>query len=174
MTADVVRGLAVFDVDGVLADVAHRLHHLEGGRKNWGAFFAAADRDPPLPVGLQLAAELSADHDLAYLTGRPEHLRRVTQRWLARHDLPAGPLWMRPPGDFRPARVMKLDALSGLAADRTVEIVVDDDSDVVDALRAAGYAVLHATWAGPVRGGRARNRAHQATLYDAQETEGRT
>jgi len=168
------RGLAVFDVDGVLADVGHRLHHLEGGRKDWGAFFAAADKDPPLPVGLQLAAELAADHDLAYLTGRPEHLRRVTQRWLGRHDLPPGPLWMRPRGDFRPARVMKLDALSELAADRAVEIVVDDDTDVVDALQAAGFAVLHATWAGTVRGSRGRAAAHQATLYDAQETEGRT
>jgi hypothetical protein len=41
-------------------------------------------------------------------------------------------------------------------------------------LQAAGYAVLHATWAGPVRGSRGRDAAHQATLYDAQETEGRT
>lgn len=174
MTDGQPRGLAVFDVDGVLADVGHRLHHLEGGRKDWGAFFAAADRDPPLEVGLQLAAELSAEHDLAYLTGRPEHLRRVTQRWLARYDLPAGPLWMRPRGDFRPARVMKLDALSELSVDRTVEIVVDDDTDVVESLQAAGFAVLHATWADTARGRRDRPEARQATLYDAQETEGRT
>ena len=172
--AGAARGLAVFDVDGVLADVGHRLHHLEGGRKDWGAFFAAAETDPPLPVGLQLAAELAADHDLAYLTGRPEHLRRVTQRWLGRHDLPPGPLWMRPRGDFRPARVMKLDALSELAADRAVKIVVDDDTDVVDTLREAGYAVLHADWAGPPRGTRRRPAAHQGTLYEAQETDGRT
>ncbi len=170
--SDGTRGLAVFDVDGVLADVAHRLHHLEGGRKDWGAFFAAAERDPPLPVGLALATELAVEHDLAYLTGRPEHLRRVTQRWLARHELPAGPLWMRPARDFRPARVMKLDALGRLGAGRAVEIVVDDDSDVVDSLREAGYAVLHADWAGPARGGRPAPR--QGTLYEAQETEGRT
>lgn len=174
MTDGAPRGLAVFDVDGVLADVGHRLHHLEGGHKDWEAFFAAAADDPPLAVGLQLAAELAADHDLAYLTGRPEHLRRVTQRWLTRHGLPPGPLWMRPRGNFRPARVMKLDALSGLAAGRTVEIVIDDDTDVVDSLQAAGYAVLHATWADTVRGSRRRSEARQATLYDAQETEGRT
>ncbi len=167
------RGLAVFDVDGVLADVGHRLRHLEHGRKNWGAFFAAAERDPPLPVGLALAAELAAGHDLAYLTGRPEHLRRVTADWLSRHDLPAGPLWMRPPRDFRPARVMKLDALERLAAQRPVEIVVDDDADVVEALRAAGYAVLHATWAGDDRGGRRAGTQRQA-LHEAQESDGRT
>ena len=168
--ADGQRGLAVFDVDGVLADVRHRVHHIEDGRRNWGAFFAAADRDPPLDVGVQLATELAADHDLAYLTGRPEHVRRVTQRWLSRHGLPPGPLWMRPPGDYRPARVMKLEALGGLTADRPVEIVVDDDGEVVAALEAAGYAVLHATWAGHGR----RGRRAQETLHAAQEDDGRT
>ena len=39
--------LAVFDVDGVVADVRHRLHHL--GRHRWDRFFAAADRDQELP-----------------------------------------------------------------------------------------------------------------------------
>ena len=109
------RPLAVFDVDGVLADVGHRVHHLEGPRKNWRAFFAGAASDPPLSLGIELASELSADHDLGYLTGRPESLRQVTQRWLSRHGLPAGPLWMRAPGDFRAARVMKLEAVRQLA-----------------------------------------------------------
>jgi len=162
----------VFDVDGVLADVRHRVHHIEGGRRNWGAFFAAADRDPPLDVGVQLAVELAAEHDLAYLTGRPEHLRRVTQSWLSQHGLPPGPLWMRPPGDYRPARVMKLEALDDLAGRAAVEIVVDDDGDVVAALEAAGYAVLHATWAGPGRS--RRGRRTQDALHAAQEEEGRT
>ena len=162
------RALAVFDVDGVLADVGHRLGHLEGGRKDWGAFFAAAHLDPPLPTGLELARELAASYDLAYLTGRPEGLRRVTQRWLHRHGLPAGPLWMRPPRDFRPARVMKLDALGRLGAQRPVEVVVDDDEDVVVALREAGYAVLQATWAATSRS------AGRRALHQAQERDGRT
>ena len=34
------RPLAVFDIDGVLADVRHRLRHVEGPRKQWDAFFA--------------------------------------------------------------------------------------------------------------------------------------
>ena len=161
------RNLVVFDVDGVLADVEHRVHHLEGPRKDWRSFFAAAADDPPLDTGLELARELSADHDLAYLTGRPEHLRRVTQRWLTKHGLPVGPLWMRPPGDFRPARVMKLEALRGLGADQEVEVVIDDDEAVVDALRDAGFAVLQATWA-------VQSRSHSRTLRRAQEEQGRT
>ena len=161
------RSLVVFDVDGVLADVEHRLHHLEGPRKDWRSFFAAAADDPPLGTGLELAQELAAEHDLAYLTGRPEGLRRVTQRWLTRHGLPVGPLWMRPPGDYRPARVMKLEALRSLGSDQVVEVVIDDDEAVVDALRDAGFAVLQATWA-------VQSRSHSRTLRRAQEEQGRT
>jgi phosphoglycolate phosphatase-like HAD superfamily hydrolase len=161
------RPLAVFDVDGVLADVAHRLHHLEARPKDWGAFFAAAGDDPPLATGVDLAITLSADHDLGYLTGRPEWLRRVTAAWLQQHGLPAGPLWMRPRGDHRPARVMKLDALRRLRpGPEAVEVVVDDDEEVVSALRDAGYAVLHATWAADSRG--------SGVLRRAQEEQGRT
>ena len=161
------RPLAVFDVDGVLADVAHRLHHLEARHKDWDGFFAAAGDDPPLATGVDLAITLAADHELGYLTGRPESLRRVTTDWLQRHGLPAGPLWMRPRGDYRPARVMKLDALRRLRpGPEAVEVVVDDDEQVVAALRSAGYAVLHATWAADSRG--------SGALRRAQEEQGRT
>lgn len=170
MTPEGARALAVFDVDGVLADVGHRLRHLEGPRKDWGAFFAAAHLDPPLHTGLELARELAGDYALAYLTGRPEGLRQVTQRWLHQHALPPGPLWMRPPRDYRPARVMKLDALARLGARHTVEVVVDDDEEVVAALRDAGYAVLQATWATFARSSHPGGTA----LREAQEGDGRT
>ncbi len=82
--------LAVIDIDGVVADVAHRLHHLrrtDAGR--WGAFFRAAASDPLLAEGAALVAELATSRDIVWLTGRPEHLRPVTQAWLAVSDNPA-------------------------------------------------------------------------------------
>ena len=41
MTADPqgARPLAIFDIDGVVADVRHRLHHLESRPKGWDEFF---------------------------------------------------------------------------------------------------------------------------------------
>ena len=45
------RPLAFVDLDGVLADVRHRLHHLTGRRKDWDAFFDAAGQDPSHPEG---------------------------------------------------------------------------------------------------------------------------
>jgi len=31
----------IFDIDGTLADVSHRLHYITGETKDWDAFFAA-------------------------------------------------------------------------------------------------------------------------------------
>jgi phosphoglycolate phosphatase-like HAD superfamily hydrolase len=157
------RPIAVLDIDGVLADVGHRLHHLSVRPKNWEAFFAAAADDPPLAPGVALARELADTCDVAYLTGRPAALRATTVRWLERHDLPEGRLLMRRQRDFRPARVTKLEALRALAREGPVQLVVDDDTEVVAALAAAGFPVRHATWAPRSR-----------ELRRAQERDGRT
>ncbi len=147
MTARAPRPLAVIDVDGVVADVEHRLHHLRGGHRDWDAFFAAAGDDPPLAAGIQLVRDLAADLRICYLTGRPEHLRRVTERWLRDHELPGGALVMRPEGDHRPARVLKPELLDALvAAGEDISVVVDDDPAVCDAVAARGFAVRRADW----------------------------
>lgn len=161
----------VFDIDGVLADVRHRLHHISKRPKDWPAFFAAAHRDSPLAEGVALARQLADARPVLYLTGRPEWIREATQDWLERHGLPTGRLLMRRAGDHRPARVMKLEQLRGL---QPVHAVVDDDPAVVATLREAGFAVLHATWAPAPTRGTAGSVLTQQTLWDAQESDGRT
>jgi phosphoglycolate phosphatase-like HAD superfamily hydrolase len=136
--------LAVFDVDGVVADVRHRLHHLEG-RPSWNAFFRAARRDTLLAEGASLAADLAGRHEIVWLSGRPEWLRRTTADWLAEHGLPAGELHLRPNGDYRPAPRFKLDVLVRLAP-RGIAAVVDDDEEVVQAAVAAGFPAVLADW----------------------------
>lgn len=158
-----MRPLAVFDIDGVLADVRHRVHHLEGRRKNWGGFFNAAPRDGVHPEGYALATEAARDCDIAYVTGRPEWCRADTEEWLSRHGFPEGDLRMRRNGDHRPAHLAKLHLLERLARGRVVAVVVDDDPDVCDAYEGAGYRVLRATWA-----------PRSDTLHRAQEEDGRT
>lgn len=154
---------AVLDIDGVLADVRHRLRHLERRPKDWEAFFAAAPDDPPLAEGLALARQLSAAYTLVYLTGRPARLRRDTVDWLAGHGLPEGRLLMRPHRDFRPARITKVEFLRGLLQEAPVQLVVDDDPDVVEAVRGAGFDVLLADWV-----------ERRPALHRAQERDGRT
>jgi hypothetical protein len=158
--------LAVVDIDGVVADVRHRLHHLARRPKDWGSFFAAAGDDPPLPEGLAVVDELARAHRLVYLSGRPEWLRATTHDWLQRHRLPPGELRLRPTGDRRPARILKVAVLRRLARSARVAVLVDDDVAVCQAAREAGFAVLEADWAQDSRSA--------PTLFQAQETEGRT
>ncbi len=158
-----IRPLAVFDIDGVLADVRHRLPHLEQRHKDWDAFFAAAPDDPPLAAGVALAIESAKDCEVVYVTGRPERCREDTLQWFARHGLPPGRLSMRSGRDRRPARLAKPELLRRLAAGRVVAVVVDDDPEVCEAYEQAGYPVIRAEWmTGP------------AALREAQEEEGRT
>jgi len=157
------RALAVIDIDGVLADVRHRLKHLERQRKDWGAFFRAAPQDPPLDVGLHTVRRLAEVYDIVYLSGRPEHCRHDTEQWFRKHGLPPGEIRLRPPYDYRPAKVMKVEQLRLLQERAPVAVLVDDDSDVLEAARAAGFDVLPATWMGDA-----------PALHEAQEHEGRT
>lgn len=153
--------LAVFDIDGVVADVRHRLHHLRAP-KSWDAFFGAADRDGVLPEGARLVADLGAAHDIVWLTGRPEWLRELTACWLAEHALPGTELHLRSNRDRRPARLYKLEVLRRLAP-RGIAAFVDDDAEVVDAALADGLPAILADWV-----------PRDAGLRDAQDRLGRT
>jgi phosphoglycolate phosphatase-like HAD superfamily hydrolase len=137
--------IAVFDIDGVVADVRHRLHLLERRPKDWPAFFAAAADDPGLDQGINRVLAAVATHELVWLTGRPNSLRAVTRRWLADHGLPVTELIMRSQRDFRPAPVLKLAELNKLRA-RQVELFVDDDSKVIAAAAQAGFPAVLADW----------------------------
>ncbi|NHC14291.1 phosphatase domain-containing protein [Motilibacter deserti] len=166
------RPYAVLDIDGVLADVRHRLHHLDQRPKDWPAFFAAAPEDELLAEGAAVAATLAAEHEVVYLSGRPVSCRTATEDWLRRHGLPPGRLLLRPTRDRRPARLVKVERLRELARDAPVGMVVDDDAAVVAAVRAAGFPVLHATWM--TEPGAGTDQGAQATLFEAQEHDGRT
>ncbi len=160
-------GLAVLDIDGVLADVRHRLGHVRRRPKDWDAFFAAAPLDAPLSEGLRRATELAGRGDIVYLTGRPERCRHDTETWLQSNAFPKASVLMRPDTDRRPARLFKLDEVRRLAGTATIDLVVDDDALVVETLIAAGFSVEHAQWM-------AETEPQQASLFDAQEREGRT
>ncbi|MFJ5223348.1 hypothetical protein [Streptomyces sp. NPDC088400] len=157
------RPLAVFDLDGTLAETGHRQHFLECSPRDWKGFFGAAGQDPPLAEGVRLAAEAAESCEVTYLTGRPERCRKDTLAWLAAHGLPEGRVWMRRDNDRRPARNTKLEILRELAGGREIRMLVDDDELVCVAAERAGFRVIRARWA-----------STSQVLKDAQEREGRT
>ncbi|MEU2155297.1 hypothetical protein ABZ532_09765 [Streptomyces sp. NPDC019396] len=157
------RPLAVFDLDGTLAETGHRQHFLERRPRDWDAFFAAAPDDTPLAEGLSLVAGAAADCEIVYLTGRPERCRTATVEWLERYELPSGRIFMRRNHDRRPARTTKLEILKRLGRNRAIRMLVDDDELVCEAARRAGHTVVRANWA-----------STSAAMRDAQERQGRT
>lgn len=161
--AESPRLVAVIDIDGVLADVRHRLHHIAATPKDWSAFFSAAPKDPLLNEGLEVARRLGEVYDIVYLSGRPEQCRGDTESWLARQELPPGGVVLRAQGDRRPARLTKVEALNRIAETSEVVVLVDDDPEVCRAAMKAGYDVLPADWM-----------ERSETLTRAQEDEGRT
>jgi hypothetical protein len=167
MAEDEPRQVAAVDIDGVVADVRHRLHYLERTPKDWDGFFAAAVNDALHPEGLQVVRRLEIDHDIVFLTGRPRHLERDTMRWLEQHGIGGHRLLMRPERDRRPAAVMKVETLQRLFGTDGVALVVDDDPHVLRAMGRAGFRTFRADW-------ESRALDEEATLRSAQEREGRT
>lgn len=136
--------IAVIDIDGVVADVRHRLPMIETTPKDWDGFFAACSADPVLPQGLSLALNLAKEHRIIYLSGRPESCRESTQEWLNRVGAPPGELLLRAANDRRPARITKVEMLGRIEGE--IAIVVDDNQAVLRAVAAAGYPTFHAEW----------------------------
>lgn len=157
---------AVLDLDATLSDARHRLHFIEQRPKNWEAFFAGSKDDPPLEEGLAVAASLAEEHKIVYVTGRPERIRQDTERWLEKHGLPPGQVYMRADSDRRPSAVTKMALYRKLAAKRRIAVIVDDDPSVCRSAQKAGFTVMHADWG--------MDPETQPTLFDAQESEGRT
>lgn len=155
--------IAVIDIDGVVADVRHRVHHVAVEPKHWGAFFSAAPDDPVLEQGVVTVRKLAEVYEIFYLSGRPEHCRQDTLDWFERHDLPPGELHLRPNNDYRPSRIFKVEMLDRFSQRATVVVFVDDDPMVWESARQAGYDVLPATWMG-----------HLPALHEAQEVDGQT
>ncbi len=134
--------IAVFDIDGVLADATHRQHHVARRPKDWDAFFSSVGDDPVMETGRQQLRDLAATHDVVLLSGRPERCRADTVDWLDRHGIAAIRLVLRADDDHRPAAALKADLVRGIGGPEDIAVIVDDDELVVERLRGLGYRVV--------------------------------
>lgn len=129
----------VFDIDGTIADLSHRLHHIEKEPKDWDGFFAGVHKDAPISHIIDLARALASAAHVIYVSGRSDQCRHQTAQWLDLHKLPVGHLYMRKAGDHRPDNQIKLDLLKELRSDGFEPIMAfDDRNQVVDMWRTAG------------------------------------
>src|SRR5215218_2195005 len=137
----------IWDLDGTLADDRARAHFVEvekGKTRDWKSYFDAIEADPPIAASMEvLRAMHAAGNRIVFLTGRPDHTRGMTERWLKANGL-AGydRLVMRPPRDFRPSGAFKVDEIARLRREYELVCAFEDRIDVADALRLAGVPVF--------------------------------
>ena len=92
----------IFDIDGTLADISHRLHFIKKEPKDWKGFFEACSLDKPIPEVIAVMNALqAAKHTILVVTGRSSEIRDETYRWLNKHSALHHGLYMRNEGDHR-------------------------------------------------------------------------
>lgn len=146
----------IFDIDGTLANLDHRLRHILKEPKDWDSFYRDIDKDQPIAPITLLCYSLFAMKELdkmfgyesefqvVFCTGRPETYRAKTMAWLERYVLiESNPalvkLYMRKEGDFRPDAKVKEEMISQIKADGFEPFLVFEDRlRVVDMWRRHG------------------------------------
>lgn len=128
----------VFDLDGTLCDISHRVHFVARGRKRWREFFAACGDDEPIwPVINALQAHAAAGHRVEIWSGRSDEVRAQTEEWLHRHGgIDKYLKRMRPVKDYQRDDGLKERWL--LSEQERPSLVYDDRQRVVDMWRKHG------------------------------------
>lgn len=138
--------IVIFDIDGTLADLTHRLHHIKNGNRDWNRFNENVHLDVPIRPIIALAQKLYQHHIIILASGRGEEVRLPTQKWLKENYVHYHELYMRPAGDYRKDTIIKHEILGQirLKYGNDIELVVDDRQSVVDMWRANGLICLQA------------------------------
>jgi predicted kinase len=136
--------LIVCDIDGTIADIRHRQHWASGENKNWDRFFAEMDKDTVRKGVLMMLKEYSKkDHEVIFVSARPEDYREVTEKWLAENvDVPYLALIMRPSKDKREDSIVKTEIYNKYLKNVDIETVIDDRPRVIAAWRSLGLPVI--------------------------------
>jgi uncharacterized HAD superfamily protein len=130
----------IFDLDGTLCDLSHRLPHLNSSPKNWEAFHSGCVNDAPKQDVIALTHILYMFHNVYILSGRNGKVEAETRAWLTKHRVAYNHLIMRPENDRRDDVDLKrkMAREAGLTPANTL-VVFDDRQRVVDMWREDGF-----------------------------------
>lgn len=147
--------LYVFDLDGTMADISHRLHYIKSSKPgysvkpHWKEFFEACVDDKPIAWTIDLFKVLYEASSYQYnerliLTGRSEVVRDQTDKWLIHNGIFYDYLIMRPEKNYQPDDILKPKLLEDFlrGKDFNVQFIVEDRQKVVNKWRQLGYHVL--------------------------------
>lgn len=141
--------LIVFDLDGTLCNIEHRLDYVRSKPKNWKAFDAGIPNDKVNePVARVFLSMFASDYnnDIIIASGRNERCRQATENWLELNGLGHyEKLYMRKADDFRSDDIVKQEILDEIIADygKKPDMVFDDRPKVVRMWRDNGIFVFN-------------------------------
>lgn len=134
----------MFDLDGVLSDAASRQHFIEGGRRDWDAFFEACGDDPLIDEVARLLGLLDPALSIILLTGRPLRVQPQTLAWLDRYHLRWDLLVMRDFGDYSAARHFKRRSVAEFREyGFTLQLAFEDDRRNLEMFRGEGVPCVY-------------------------------
>jgi phosphoglycolate phosphatase-like HAD superfamily hydrolase len=134
--------IVIFDIDGTLADVSERLHHVRSKPKNWDAFFEGMSQDKAINSMVRLANILHASGvQIILCSGRLEKHRKETVAWLAKEGVHYHDLRLRKTNDRRSDVDAKREMLEGLERSEIL-FVVEDRARVLEMWREEGLVCL--------------------------------
>jgi hypothetical protein len=134
--------IVIFDIDGTLADVSERIHHVRKKPKNWPAFFQGMAQDKAIHSMVRLCNILYASGlQVILCSGRSEEHREQTVEWLAQQGVKYHELLLRPDNDRRSDTEVKRELLAAVDKSKIL-FVVEDRSRVVEMWRSEGLVCL--------------------------------
>ena len=134
--------IVIFDIDGTLADVSERIHHVRKKPKNWPAFFEGMAQDKAIHSMVRLCNILYASGiRIVLCSGRNEEHRAQTIEWLAGQGVNYHDLLLRRSNDRRSDTEVKRELLATLNKSKIL-FVVEDRSRVVEMWRSEGLVCL--------------------------------
>jgi FMN phosphatase YigB (HAD superfamily) len=128
----------IFDIDGTLLDISHRLHHVKKDPPDWESFFAAQKDDKPRHHVLQMMRLYSPHYHVVLASARPIVYMEMTEAMLRKFGAVYDTLLMRGNHDTRPSRETKLDQLKFIRLRFDPVFAVDDEPEVVKMWRENG------------------------------------
>jgi phosphoglycolate phosphatase-like HAD superfamily hydrolase len=138
----VAEEIVIFDIDGTLADVSERIHHVRKKPKNWNAFFAGMAQDKAIHSMVRLCNILDASGmQIILCSGRSEEHRDETVRWLREQGVNYHGLLLRRDHDRRSDTVVKREMLDLIDRSKIL-FVVEDPNRVVEMWRSEGLFCL--------------------------------
>ncbi len=120
--------MVICDIDGTLANAKHRMHYVEGDKKDWKSFFAEVHKDKPIKKIIKMVQDFhKLGNRIIIITGRNEICREETVKWLKDNDVPFFTLFMRDEEDHREDFVVKNKILETYFDNRNKIIAVIED-----------------------------------------------